>query len=145
MTGKWFSSGSSFTAWKKRPVYVTQCKTARIANMLGLYGVGLRCLPGHRNERSQQDRNALAAAIRHERRVKRTQLKNYVVLYRDGTSMAALDQPLGFQCYAEDSNHAEEQCENAYPDCEIVWVWQGPNGIGMQAALNDWLTSGVPA
>ena len=26
---------------------------------------------------------------------------------------------LGFECQADDSEHAEEQCINAYPGCEI--------------------------
>lgn len=27
-----------------------------------------------------------------------------------------------FDCYAEDSNHAEEQAQNAYPDCEVLTI-----------------------
>ena len=27
-----------------------------------------------------------------------------------------------FDCYAEDDNHAEEQAENAYPNCEILTI-----------------------
>jgi hypothetical protein len=30
--------------------------------------------------------------------------------------------PLAFTCQAENTDHAEEQCENANPDCDIVWV-----------------------
>jgi hypothetical protein len=36
--------------------------------------------------------------------------------------MAPLDAPLGFRCVADDCMHAEEQCENANPGCDIVWV-----------------------
>ena len=27
-----------------------------------------------------------------------------------------------FDCYAEDDDHAEEQAEGAYPDCEILTI-----------------------
>jgi hypothetical protein len=69
-------------------------------------------------------------------------LKNYVVLYRIESVMTALDAPFGFQCYAEDTDHAEEQCINAYPDADVVWVWQGEEGVGMQPALDDYYAVG---
>ena len=46
-----------------------------------------------------------------------------MVLYRED-GMHPLDAPLGFGCWAEDMDHAEEQCLDAYPDCDIVWVVQ---------------------
>lgn len=64
-------------------------------------------------------------------------LDNYIVLFRDD-SLDALDAPLGFQCFAENADHAEEQCENAYPGCDVVWVWQGPFGVGIGPALADY-------
>lgn len=64
-------------------------------------------------------------------------MTNYVVLYRDD-SLKPADPPLGFQCSADDTDHAEEQCENAYSGCDIVWVWQGPEGVGIEPALNDY-------
>jgi hypothetical protein len=64
-------------------------------------------------------------------------LSNYVVLYRE-PEMFPLDAPLGFQCWADNAGHAEEQCINSYPDCDVVWVWEGPEGVGMQPALNDY-------
>jgi len=64
-------------------------------------------------------------------------LHNYVVLFRDAGALAAAP-PLGFQCDAEDSDHAQEQCENAYPGCDVVWVWQGPKGVGVEPALQDY-------
>jgi hypothetical protein len=67
-------------------------------------------------------------------------LKNYVVLYRIESIMSVCDAPFGFQCYAEDSDHAEEQCLDAYPDCDVVWVWQGPEGVGIRPALEDYWT-----
>jgi len=48
-------------------------------------------------------------------------MNNYVVLYRT-KDQAPLEAPMGFQCDADDSDHAEEQCENAYPDAFVVWV-----------------------
>lgn len=45
----------------------------------------------------------------------------FVVLYRE-PHMALLDVPFAFTCSADDSDHAEEQCMDAYPDCEILWV-----------------------
>lgn len=66
------------------------------------------------------------------------QLKNYVVLYRIESIMSPLDSPFGLQCWAEDLDHAEEQCQNAEPDADIVWIWEGKNGVGMQPALDDY-------
>jgi hypothetical protein len=65
-------------------------------------------------------------------------MKNYVVLYRDEKVMSPLDAPFGFQCFAENADHAEEQCENAYPNSDIVWLWEGKEGVGMQPALDDY-------
>lgn len=69
-------------------------------------------------------------------------MKNYVVLYRIESEMNPIEAPRGFQCWADDGDHAQEQCENAYPECQGIWVWQGEEGIGMQPALdeyyNDW-------
>ncbi len=48
-------------------------------------------------------------------------LTPYTVLYRDDSLLPA-DAPYSFVCQAEDSEHAEEQCTNAYPECEVVWV-----------------------
>jgi len=45
----------------------------------------------------------------------------YIVLYRIESIMNPLDEPFGFKCEADDSDHAEEQCLNAYPGCHIVW------------------------
>lgn len=30
-----------------------------------------------------------------------------------------------FLCQADDADHAEEQCMNAYPTCSIIWVNEG--------------------
>ncbi len=61
-------------------------------------------------------------------------MKTFIVLYREAY-LSPLDPPFGFRCEAEDTDHAEEQCENAYPNCEIVWIWEGDS---MQDALDDY-------
>ena len=48
-------------------------------------------------------------------------MNTYIVLYRDADILAA-DPPLAFRCQADDSDHAEEQCLDANPDAEIVWM-----------------------
>jgi hypothetical protein len=63
---------------------------------------------------------------------------NFVVLYRIESIMSPLDPPFGFQCFAEDVDHAEEQCINSHPDGDVVWVWQGAEGVGMEPALIDY-------
>mgnify|MGYP003658786538 CR=1 FL=1 len=30
-----------------------------------------------------------------------------------------------FECQADDGDHAEEQCLNAYPDCFVLWINEG--------------------
>ena len=69
-------------------------------------------------------------------------MKNYVVLFRRNDIQAVTEAPFGFQCFAEDTDHAEEQCLNADPDADIVWVWEGAEGVGMQPALDDYYTIG---
>ncbi len=43
----------------------------------------------------------------------------FVVLYRESW-MLPLDIPFAFTCSADDSDHAEEQCMDAYPECEVI-------------------------
>jgi hypothetical protein len=61
-------------------------------------------------------------------------LKFCTVLYRIESTQGVLDAPFGFECQAEDADHAEEQCLNAYPNCDVVWVYEGK----YQDALNDY-------
>jgi hypothetical protein len=70
-------------------------------------------------------------------------MQNYIVLYRDEKVMCPVDSPFSFQCWADSTEHAEKQCENTYPGCDIVWVWQGPNGTGL--ALEDYYNNGMEA
>lgn len=62
-------------------------------------------------------------------------LKQYIVLYRIESIMSPLDAPFGFNCWAEDMDHAEEQLTCAEPDANIVWVFYGDN---YQVALDDY-------
>jgi hypothetical protein len=62
----------------------------------------------------------------------------YIVLYRD-TGTNAFAAPLAFKCEADDGDHAEEQCQDANPDSEVVWVHQSDD---VQAALDDYHTNG---
>lgn len=48
-------------------------------------------------------------------------LQAYAVLYRD-EEQTFLDPPAMFRCYAEDCDHAEEQCLFAHPDATVVWI-----------------------
>ena len=53
-------------------------------------------------------------------------MKDYIVLYRENP-FSVLESPLIFMCQADDTDHAEEQCINAYPDCDIIWCYIGKN------------------
>ena len=46
-------------------------------------------------------------------------MDTHMVLYRE---FGSLDVPLIFKCLAEDGDHAEEQCLDAYPEDEVLWV-----------------------
>lgn len=73
-------------------------------------------------------------------------MKSYIVLYREKDSPSELDNPEGFQCFADDADHAEPQCENAYPGCDVVWVFQGGEKVGDYAsALVDYYNNGLEA
>lgn len=62
-------------------------------------------------------------------------MNDYTVLYRIESIMSPLDAPFGFICAADDADHAEEQCENAYPDAAVVWVSEADS---YAAALDDY-------
>ena len=61
-------------------------------------------------------------------------MEQYIVLYKT-SDVLPFDAPLGFQCWADDTDHAEEQCMNAYPDCKILWVVITDN---VDTAYNDY-------
>jgi hypothetical protein len=58
------------------------------------------------------------------------EMQSYIVLYYDGVPTApgdspfSTERPFSFACIADDSEHAEEQCLNAEPEANIVWVLQ---------------------
>jgi hypothetical protein len=60
-------------------------------------------------------------------------LKDHVVLFIMPDAPLALE---GFLCSAEDSEHAEEQAEDAYPGCDVVWIQEGTDWQDAQA--NYW-------
>lgn len=62
-------------------------------------------------------------------------LHNFIVLFRD-VGDGPVSTPLVFHCQADDGDHAEEQCVDAYPDCNVVWVYRGDD---WQAAFDEWL------
>lgn len=66
-------------------------------------------------------------------------MQSYTVLFRDET-LKVYEAPYVFICEADDTDHAEEQCENAYPGCDIVWVILGDDGI---EALDDYWNIGA--
>ena len=57
------------------------------------------------------------------------------VLYRIESVMSPCEAPFGFICHADDADHAEEQCVNAYPDCGVVWIAEGDD---YRAALDNY-------
>jgi hypothetical protein len=58
----------TFEEWKKRPVFVAQCRTWAKAAEMGLNCHPFRALPGYRNQSATLARNRVAEAIRDERR-----------------------------------------------------------------------------
>ena len=63
-----------------------------------------------------------------------TNMQTYIVLYRD-QALLPFDHPFAFKCDAEDTDHAEEQTLDAYPDAEIAWMVQTDS---VDAALADY-------
>lgn len=55
-------------------------------------------------------------------------LNPYTVIYVD----RRLNIWEGFNCMAEDSDRAQEQCENAYPDVDVIWVNEGHDVLSME-------------
>ncbi len=53
-----------------------------------------------------------------------SELKSYIVLFRVDMVYNDSDPSQIFRCKADDCEHAEEQCLNAYPDANIISVYQ---------------------
>lgn len=67
-------------------------------------------------------------------------MTEYIVLYNDPLTMLPLDVPQGFRCQADDPDHAEEQCQDAYPKASILWIHEGSF---LDDALYDFWHSGI--
>jgi len=67
-------------------------------------------------------------------------MQPFTVLYRIESIMSPMDAPFVFACIAEDTDHAEEQCLAAYPDCAVMWVIQTDSHVD---ALNLFYSEGV--
>lgn len=65
-------------------------------------------------------------------------MKTWLVLYfihDPENPLASIRKPDAFRCQADDYDHAEEQCMNAYPDADIVWLHEGDS---IEDALYDY-------
>ena len=54
----------------------------------------------------------------------KVELTTYTVTYYEADDHE-MDNQLKFQCEAEDEEHAEEQCANAYPGCMTTSIEEG--------------------
>lgn len=65
-------------------------------------------------------------------------MQHWIVIYRD-VDAGPLDFDY-FPCQADDMEHADEQCEDAYPGCSIIWAEQTDSP---QAAIDSWFENGT--
>lgn len=65
-------------------------------------------------------------------------MENWNVIYRED-SHGFLDFDI-FQCQAEDMDHADDQCRNAYPDCEILWA---DTEADEEETIKNWLSVSI--
>ena len=65
-------------------------------------------------------------------------MHDYIVLFREAGDLKPADPPLMFHCSADDGDHAEEQCVDAYPGCAVAWVYEGSD---WQGAFDDYFNS----
>ena len=66
-------------------------------------------------------------------------MKSFVVIY---TNPESVDW-LFFRCKADNGDHAEEQCLNAYPECGVVGVYLGKTADDALLQMNremGWIT-----
>ncbi len=52
-------------------------------------------------------------------------LNEFVVLFHDAGYDSFAILPEAFSCFAEDSDHADDQCCDAYEGCDVVHVYEG--------------------
>lgn len=50
-------------------------------------------------------------------------MEKFTVIYVEPSEGLELWQ--FFECHADDDDHATEQCLNAYPTCNVLWVNRG--------------------
>lgn len=50
----------------------------------------------------------------------------WTVLYRPAGA-AASSKPESYVCLATNYDSADDQCQSAYEDCEVLWVMRGSN------------------
>ena len=72
-----------------------------------------------------------------------TILKDFIVIYREDKNVIGTEL-MAFTCEAEDSDHAEEQFQDAYPDdrfpdYDLLWVVEGAD---IDAAFDDYYDNG---
>lgn len=87
----------SFEAWMRRPVYVVQCLTVRLARQLNVSCATFRCLPAYRDAQSKAARQVVAEHLRKHRALYRERTRIEAVLEQasacDPSSGLAKDQP----------------------------------------------------
>lgn len=61
-------------------------------------------------------------------------MQQYTVIFTqpESTLESGLELWQFFVCMADDDEHAEEQCLDAYPDCDILWV-----NLGLKFTMED--------
>jgi hypothetical protein len=66
-------------------------------------------------------------------------MKKFTVIYCDPSdeTFSRRADWLFFVCDADDADHAEEQCENAYPDCRIVGIVVADNPLDAVQILDE--------
>jgi hypothetical protein len=67
----------------------------------------------------------------------RLALKPYCVIHRDNGALLS-EAPEVFLCQADDSDHAEEQTVNSYPNSDILWISENPDP---EKALSEYYAS----
>ena len=65
-------------------------------------------------------------------------MKTFTVLYREHQTF--FEEPFAFVCEADNSDHAEEQCLDAEPDANILWIVETDDvETAKQNYYNDWI------
>lgn len=62
----------------------------------------------------------------------------FIVLYRNAEELSPVEPPCLFICDAGDAGHAVEQCLNAYPTAQTLWVVQTESGAAAYESYYGW-------